>query len=149
MSICAFCAWKFLERARMESTLRGGGGKAEDGCTISGDEDGGRGNENDDDDDDPVAAPQLALILVNPRLSNLHPFVLRSGRQAARRLSPRFTTGIFRVSSQGTGTGIGKREQNDDSTQSFHVNFTRDCRSFRPQRPRKYRSTRGKISNVE
>lgn len=41
----------------------------------------------DEDEDDPVAAAQLALILVNPRLSNLHSFVLRSGRQAAR-LSP-------------------------------------------------------------
>ena len=123
MSICAFCAWKFLERARMESTLRGGGGKAEDGCTISGDEDGGRGNEDDDDDDDPVAAPQLALILVNPRLSNLHPFVLRSGRQAARRLSPRFTTGIFRVSSQGTGTDWeegAKRRLYTEFPRQFH-----------------------------
>lgn len=91
-----------------------------------------------------MAAPQLALILVNPRLSNLHPFVLRSGRQAAR-LSPRFTTGIFRVSSQGTGTDGGGREEgakpeNDDSSRSFHVNFTRDCRSFRCRlRPEKER----------
>lgn len=134
-------AWK----ARRENARTG---------TISDDEDGGRGRGRD-----PVAAPQLALILVNPRLSNLHPFVLRSGRQAAR-LSPRFTTGIFRVSSQGTGTDGGGREEgakpeNDDSSRSFHVNFTRDCRSFRcrlrPEKERErgeeeYRSTRRKIS---
>lgn len=90
-------AWK----ARRENARTG---------TISDDEDGGRGRGRD-----PVAAPQLALILVNPRLSNLHPFVLRSGRQAAR-LSPRFTTGIFRVSSQGTGTDGGKGEQSRKTT---------------------------------
>lgn len=121
-------AWK----ARRENARTG---------TISDDEDGGRGRGRGRD---PVAAPQLALILVNPRLSNLHPFVLRSGRQAAR-LSPRFTTGIFRVSSQGTGTDGGGREEgakpeNDDSSRSFHVNFTRDCRSFRCRlRPEKER----------
>lgn len=58
-----------------------------------------------ENEDDPVAAAQLALILVNPRLSNLHSFVLRSGRQAARLSPPQFTTGIFRVSSQGTRRG--------------------------------------------
>lgn len=73
-----------------------------------------------------MAAPQLALILVNPRLSNLHPFVLRSGRQAAR-LSPRFTTGIFRVSSQGTGwrgegrgSKAGKRRLEPEFPRQFY-----------------------------
>lgn len=135
-------AWK----ARRENARTG---------TISDDEDGGRGRGRD-----PVAAPQLALILVNPRLSNLHPFVLRSGRQAAR-LSPRFTTGIFRVSSQGTGwrgegrgSKAGKRRLEPEFPRQFYSRLSilpvpapsRERERERRRGVATYRSTRRKIS---
>lgn len=85
-----------------------------------------------ENEDDPVAAAQLALILVNPRLSNLHSFVLRSGRQAARLSPPQFTTGIFRVSSQGTRRGKAVRS-------SFHVDP-----SFVQEREKHRRKRRGR-----